>query len=86
MKTLKEYIQNHARLEGFIAEGYVVSETLMFCSKYLKGVETRFNKVERNPYLTEYSGRDKLFVFSSAAQPIKKVSIVRLEEKQRRVA
>ena len=34
MKTLKEYFQNHARLEGSIAEGYVVNKTLMFCSKY----------------------------------------------------
>ena len=62
-----------------------MNETLTFCSKYLKGVETRFNISERNLDLTEYSGRDKLSVFSSIGRPIGKVSTVRLGEKHRKV-
>ena len=86
MKTLKEYVRNSARPEGSIAKGYMVKETLTFCSKYLKGVETKFNRPERNSNLTEDSGRTQLLVFKSIGRPIGKASIVRLEEKQRRVA
>ena len=81
MKTLKEYFQNCARLEGSIAEGYVVNKALTFCSKYLKGVETRFNRSERNPDFTDDLERAQLSVFKSVGRPIGKGSIVRLEEK-----
>ncbi|GJU54348.1 S-adenosyl-L-methionine-dependent methyltransferases superfamily protein [Tanacetum coccineum] len=33
---------------GSIAEGYVAEEALTFCSRYLKDVETRFNRPGRN--------------------------------------
>ncbi|GJV02180.1 retrovirus-related pol polyprotein from transposon TNT 1-94 [Tanacetum coccineum] len=36
--------------EGSIAEGYVAEEALTFCSHYLKGVETRFNRPDRNGF------------------------------------
>ena len=48
MKTLKEYVCSRARPKGSIAKGYVVNKALTFCFKYLKGVETRFNRPERN--------------------------------------
>ncbi|XP_060671815.1 uncharacterized protein LOC132803254 [Ziziphus jujuba] len=34
--------------DGSIAEGYVVNEALTYCSMYLHGIETRFNRPERN--------------------------------------
>nr|XP_048328587.1 uncharacterized protein LOC107404290 [Ziziphus jujuba var. spinosa] len=37
-----------AHPEGSIAEGYVVNEALTYCSMYLHGIETRFNRPERN--------------------------------------
>ncbi|XP_059633404.1 uncharacterized protein LOC132276140 [Cornus florida] len=46
--TLKSYVHNKARPEGSIAEAYVDSECITFCSLYLSGVETRFNREERN--------------------------------------
>ena len=46
-----------------IAEEYVVNEALTFFSKYLKGVETKFNRPERNPDLNEDLGKAKLSVF-----------------------
>lgn len=46
--TLKSYVRNRARPEGSIAEGYLSEECLTFCSMYLHGVETRFNRPERN--------------------------------------
>ena len=86
MKPLKEYVRNRARPEGSIAEGYVVNEALTFCSKYLKGVETRFNRPERNLSLNEDSERINLPIFKLIGRPIGKVSTIILEEKQRRVA
>ncbi|GJW19393.1 acidic leucine-rich nuclear phosphoprotein 32 family member A, partial [Tanacetum coccineum] len=41
-------LRRETKLEGSIAEGYVAEEALTFCSRYLKGVETRFNRRDRN--------------------------------------
>nr|GMC90728.1 uncharacterized protein LOC109169448 [Ipomoea batatas] len=46
--SLKRYVRNKAHPEGSIAEGYVANECLTFLSLYLDGVETRFNKPDRN--------------------------------------
>ncbi|XP_020270974.1 uncharacterized protein LOC109846163 [Asparagus officinalis] len=46
--TYKSYIRNRARPEGSIAEGYIADECMTFCSRYLKGFETKFNRLERN--------------------------------------
>lgn len=37
--TLKAYVRNRARLEGSIAEGYVVTEALNYHSQYLSNVD-----------------------------------------------
>jgi hypothetical protein len=41
---LKKFVRNRARLEGSIAKAYMASDTLTFCSKYMKDVDTRFNQ------------------------------------------
>ncbi|KAL2471639.1 Uncharacterized protein Adt_39775 [Abeliophyllum distichum] len=46
--TLKKYVKNKARPEGSIVEGYIVNEALTFSSMYLRGLETRFTRPERN--------------------------------------
>ncbi|KAA0047152.1 hypothetical protein E5676_scaffold109G00260 [Cucumis melo var. makuwa] len=43
-----EYIRNKARLEGLIAEAYVINESSTFFSRYLSGIEIRFTRDERN--------------------------------------
>ena len=48
LKKLKEYVRNRVRPEGSIAKGYVVDEALTFCSMYFEGVETKFNRPDRN--------------------------------------
>jgi len=42
--TLKFFLRNRARPEGSIAEAYVASDTLTFCSRYMEDVDTRFNR------------------------------------------
>ncbi|KAL3820333.1 hypothetical protein ACJIZ3_006238 [Penstemon smallii] len=46
--SLKGMVRNRARPEGSIAEAYIVKECLSFCSMYLHGIETKYNRVERN--------------------------------------
>lgn len=48
MGTYKGYVRNFARPDGSITEAYVVDEAVTFLSRYLHGIETRFNRVERN--------------------------------------
>ncbi|KAK1416898.1 hypothetical protein QVD17_26017 [Tagetes erecta] len=74
MKKLKAYVRNKARPEGSIAEGYVADEALTFCSMYLEGMQTRFNRPDRNAD----SGMPKrwLHVFSSQCRPMSKKKIL----------
>ncbi|KAL6536147.1 hypothetical protein OROHE_012991 [Orobanche hederae] len=45
---LKQSVCNKAHPEGSVAEAYIARDCLMFCSMYLQGIETRFNRDERN--------------------------------------
>ena len=42
--TLKNFVRNRARPEGSIAEAYMASDTLTFCSRSMEDIETRFNQ------------------------------------------
>ena len=42
--TLKRYVRNMAHPEGSVAEAYIASECLTFCSRYLHDIETRHNQ------------------------------------------
>ena len=86
IKKLKDYVRNRARPEGSIAEGYVVDEALTFCSMYLKGVQTKFNRPERNQDVTASGDGIQLSVFKSRARPIGKQNFVQLDEKLRTTA
>lgn len=48
LRSLKKHVRNYTHPEGSIAEAYIVDEALTFCSMYLRGIETRFNRQERN--------------------------------------
>jgi hypothetical protein len=41
--TLKNFVRNRGKPEGSIAEAYVASDTLTFCSRYMEEMDTRFN-------------------------------------------
>lgn len=45
---LKSHVTNKAQPEGSIVEGYMLEETIMFCSRFLEGVKTIFNRPKRN--------------------------------------
>ena len=48
LRTLKLPVGNKSRPEGSIAERYVANECLIFCARYLPGVETKENRSSRN--------------------------------------
>ena len=48
LRTLKQYVWNKARLEGSIAEVFVMNKSSTFCLHYLNGIETPFTRVEWN--------------------------------------
>nr|KAJ0194963.1 hypothetical protein LSAT_V11C700384740 [Lactuca sativa] len=76
---LKKYVRNTARPEGSIAEGYVVEEALIFCSHYLRGVDSILDK--RGTYDDETTSdvRDyKLDIFRLNGRGIGKRETVRI--------
>ncbi|XP_021713445.1 uncharacterized protein LOC110681599 [Chenopodium quinoa] len=44
---LKSHVVNKAQPEGSIEKGYLLEETIRFCSRYLEGVKTVYNKPKR---------------------------------------
>jgi hypothetical protein len=68
LAKLKAYVRNKARPEGCIAESYIYNECLTFCSMYLSGIETKFNREERN-YDGGKDNDRELSIFSTSARP-----------------
>ncbi|XP_059302828.1 uncharacterized protein LOC132054886 [Lycium ferocissimum] len=66
---LKRYVRNKARAEGSIAEGYIIDECLTFCSMYLTGIETRFNREDRNDDGSSKKDEPVLDIFSKSVRP-----------------
>ncbi|XP_050222335.2 uncharacterized protein LOC126672428 [Mercurialis annua] len=70
LRTLKNYVRNLARLEGSIAEAYITKECLNFCSLYFHGVETIYNRVERNNFPVQIGVENGFSIFSNNARPL----------------
>ncbi|KAI3793975.1 hypothetical protein L1987_36599 [Smallanthus sonchifolius] len=77
MKKLKAY-RNKAKPEGSIVEGYVADEALTFCYMYLDGMQTKFNRPDRNA--DAGIPKRQFQVFSSQCRPISKKKIKALSE------
>ncbi|KAJ9544702.1 hypothetical protein OSB04_024409 [Centaurea solstitialis] len=84
MKKLKNYVRNKAKPEGSIAEGYVADEALTFCSMYLQGVHTKFNRPNRN--VDVVISKRQLSVFESQCRPTSASKIIFLELAVRKTA
>ncbi|XP_042983672.1 uncharacterized protein LOC122313038 isoform X1 [Carya illinoinensis] len=77
----KRYVKNKARPEGSIAEAYIHTECLTFCSMYLQDVETRFNRADRNIDADEEATIDGFKIFNQKVRPLGIASNVQLEDK-----
>lgn len=82
MGTLKKYVRNKARPESSIAEGYVVNEALTYCSMYLRGIETRFNRPDRNSDHGAMQRPSTLSVFNQHSRPFGMQKSFQLTENQ----
>ena len=82
MGTLKKYVRNKARPEGSIAEGYVINEALTYCSMYLHGIETRFNRGDRNCDHNETSTDSHFSVFNQRTRLFGRKTQLDLEERE----
>ncbi|MBV8802558.1 MAG: DUF4218 domain-containing protein [Gammaproteobacteria bacterium] len=73
----KKTVRNKARPEGSIAEAYTLKECVIFCKKYLGGVETRLLHKERHKD-KEHQQDAELSIFSHKIQAIGAASYVNL--------
>jgi hypothetical protein len=71
-------VRNRARPEGSIAEAYLADECLTFCSMYLRGIETRWNREERNAEGCMEETTQGLDVFSQRVRPFGAAKFVTL--------
>ena len=86
LSVLKKYVRNRVRPEGSIAKAYIINEALTFYSMYLSGIETRFNRVERNWIEAEDNNIKKISVFNNQYRPIRKMTPITLENHLRNKA
>ncbi|KAL2922199.1 Hdr-like menaquinol oxidoreductase iron-sulfur subunit [Bienertia sinuspersici] len=75
---MKSHVSNKVQPEGSIAEGYLLWEIIAFCSRYLKSVETIFNRPRRNE--EGVSNLDR-YLFNSGGRVVGKKENVRLDDR-----
>ena len=80
--NLKGIVKNKAHPKGSIAEAYIINESLTFCSLYLNGVETKFNR--RDGHHDDKNSESISFaIFSNKIQPIGVANFCMLSVSQR---
>lgn len=82
MRKYKFYVRNKNRPEGSIAEGYIVEECMLFCSKYLHDIETKFNQLERNANVDLVDDYQGLSIFAPLGSPLGKGKCRSLTEEE----
>lgn len=83
MAFLKSHVSNKAQPEGSIAEGFLLWETITFCSRYLESVETIFNRPKRNDDGVQDMNT---YLYNSGVREVGKIENVRLDDKSIRQA
>ncbi|XP_062094325.1 uncharacterized protein LOC133800383 [Humulus lupulus] len=79
MSKLKSYVRNKSKPEGCIAKGYLADECLTFSSRYMEGVETKFNCKPRNYSNVEQNG-ETLPIFQLTGRHLGKIDTKNLDE------
>ncbi|XP_027186063.1 uncharacterized protein [Cicer arietinum] len=67
---INNLLNEKAYPEGSIVEGYLANECLTFCSQYLFGVETRFNRPRRNDDEIHYTLSDNVTFLHPIGRPL----------------
>ncbi|XP_058009289.1 uncharacterized protein LOC131183161 [Hevea brasiliensis] len=66
--SFKSCIRNRACVEGSIAEAYIANECMTLCSRYLHGIETKFNRMDRNYDGGNNKNKGGLSIFSKVGR------------------
>ncbi|XP_070041538.1 uncharacterized protein [Nicotiana tomentosiformis] len=82
LRKLKCYVRNRSRPEGSIAEGYIVEESLIFCSRYLHGSEKGYNRVDKNDEDDHVKSNCGLSIFEQKGCPLLRDTSRNLEYEQ----
>ncbi|KAF5443124.1 hypothetical protein F2P56_035712 [Juglans regia] len=77
----KRYVKNKARPEGSIAEAYIHIECLTFCSMYLKDIETKFTRMDRNIDGGEAENIDGFKIFNQKVRVMGVASNLKLSKR-----
>ena len=80
LRTYKQYVCNKAHPKGSIMKAYIVNESLIFCSMYLRDIETRFNHPKQN-YEWDSLLEKQLNIFVIGWKPLRKGRIIHLDDK-----
>ena len=80
---MKSHVTNKAQPEGSMAEGYILEETIAFCSTFLEGVETIFCRSKRND---DYNVNMSTYLFNSGGRVVGMERTCRLDDKSLRQA
>ena len=75
---LKDYVRNRAYPEGSITEGYIAEECLTFCSRYLQGVKTVFNRLQ---WHSDFVENVELYKFLTIERILRKAESTVLDQK-----
>ena len=74
-------MRNKSKPEGSIAEAYIVEECMLFCSKYLHNIETKFDQLERNED-GENDDYEGLSIFAPFGTPLGKAKSRHLSDEE----
>ena len=53
-----------ARPEGSITKGYIANECMTFYSRYLKGIQIKFNRLEHNHNSSGQESKGEISIFA----------------------
>jgi hypothetical protein len=81
LSKCKQFMWNRARPKGSIAEGYLSVECLTFYSMYLRGIETKWTREERNSDEWQVGKSKGLSVFSQRVHPLGAAKFIKPEDK-----
>ncbi|XP_057998652.1 uncharacterized protein LOC110631536 [Hevea brasiliensis] len=68
LHSFKSCIRNRACVEGSITDAYIANECMTLCSRYFHGIETKFNRMERNYDGGSNKNKGGLSIFSKVGR------------------
>jgi Domain of unknown function (DUF4218) len=65
LRTLKGYVKNKTHPEGSIAKGYIIEECMIFCSRFMKDIDTKLTRPQHHATVPRTEAPFELGLFGS---------------------